>query len=141
MHRVTASEKHGIWHPRSIEMGSFRTSILSRVNVRPNDVAVIIYVIAEYARDVVCTFRKHRVNAWRSRKTRLTSGDSCFADHCFAFVKVSFLLADVDDDPRLSGSAFAVPPACGSGARIEAGLIRCWVLFATANHQRREQRF
>src|SRR5206468_5747945 len=58
----------------------------------------------------------------------------------FAFVKVSFLLADMHDDPRLSRSAFVVPPACGSGARIEARLIWCWVLFATGNNQRREQR-
>ena len=56
----------------------------------------------------------------RSRKAGLTGGDSCFADQSFAFVKVSFLLADVHDDPRLSGSAFVVPPARGSGARIEA---------------------
>src|SRR5712672_4334691 len=44
------------------------------------------------------------------------------------------------DDPRLSRSAFVVPPACGSGARIEARLIWRWVLFATGNNQRREQR-
>src|SRR5205814_8891481 len=29
MHRITASEKHGIRHPRAIEMGPFRASILS----------------------------------------------------------------------------------------------------------------
>ena len=33
VHCVTASEKHGIRHPRAIEMGPFRASILSRVNV------------------------------------------------------------------------------------------------------------
>src|SRR2546423_13015475 len=44
------------------------------------------------------------------------------------------------DDPRLSGSAVVVPPACGRGARIEARLIWRWVLFATANNQRCEQR-
>ena len=76
----------------------------------------------------------------RSPKARLTSGDSCFADQSFAFVKVSFLLADMHDDAWLSGSAFVVPQACGSGAGIEARLIWCWVLFATGNNQRREQR-
>jgi hypothetical protein len=29
MHRVTASEKHGIRHSRAIEMRSFRTAVLS----------------------------------------------------------------------------------------------------------------
>jgi hypothetical protein len=76
----------------------------------------------------------------RSPKARLASGDGCFADQSFAFVKVSFLLAYVHDDPRLSGSAVVIPPACGSGARIKPRLIRRWVLFATANNQRCEQR-
>ena len=89
---------------------------------------------------MVRTFRKHRVMAGRSPKARLTSGNGCFADQSFAFVKVSFLLADVHDNAWLSGNAFVVPSACGSGARIEARLIWCWVLFATGNNQRREQR-
>jgi hypothetical protein len=55
--------------------------------------------------------------AGRSPKARLASGDGCFADQSFAFVKVSFLLAYVHDDPRTSGSAFLVPPADGRGAR------------------------
>src|SRR4029077_15528790 len=88
---------------------------------------------------MILTFRKHCVMSWWSRKARLTSGHGCFADQSFAFVKVSFLLADVHDDPRLSGSSFIVPPACGSGAWIEARLIRCWGLFATRNNQRHEQ--
>src|ERR1700675_1646473 len=75
----------------------------------------------------------------RSRKAGLTGGDSCFADQSLAFVKVSFLLADVHNNARLSGRAFVVPPACGSGARIEARLIWCWVLFAAGNKQRRKQ--
>jgi hypothetical protein len=56
--------------------------------------------------------------AGRSPKARLTSGNGCFADQSFAFVKVSFLLAYVHDDPRISSSAFLVPPADGSGVRI-----------------------
>jgi hypothetical protein len=57
--------------------------------------------------------------AGRSPKARLTSGDGCFADQSFPFVKVSFLLAYVHDDPRISGSAFVVPPADRSdGVRI-----------------------
>jgi hypothetical protein len=55
--------------------------------------------------------------AGRSPKARLTSGNGRFADQSFAFVKVSFLLAYVHDDPRTSGSAFLVPPADGRGAR------------------------
>jgi hypothetical protein len=52
----------------------------------------------------------------RSPEPRLTSGNGRFADQSFAFVKVSFLLAYVHDDPRISRSAFVVPPADGSGA-------------------------
>src|SRR6478672_13594617 len=80
--------------------------------------------------------------AGRSTKARLTSGDGGFADQSFAFVKVSFLFAYVHDDPRLSRSAFLVPPADGSGARKYASVprIRLGVLFATANNQRCEQR-
>jgi hypothetical protein len=81
------------------------------------------------------------VTGW-SAKTGFTRGDSCPADQSFAFVKVSLLLAYAHDDPWLSRSAFVVPPACGSGARIEARSrpVRLWVLFATANNQRCEQR-
>src|SRR6478736_5407272 len=78
----------------------------------------------------------------RSPKARLTSGDGGFADQSFPFVKVRFLLAYVHDDPRTSRSAFLVPPADGSGARKHAPVprIRFWVLFATANNHRCEQR-
>src|SRR6478736_10346885 len=81
------------------------------------------------------------VTGW-SAKTGFTRGDSCPADQSFAFVKVSLLLAYAYDDLRFPGSAFVVPPARGRGARIEAGSrpIRLWVLFATANNQRYEQR-
>ena len=77
-----------------------------------------------------------------SAETGFTRGDSCPADQRFAFVKVSFLLAYVHDDPWLSGGAFVVPPTCGSGARIEARScrVRFLVLFATANNQRCQQR-
>ena len=33
VHCVTASEKHRIRHPRAIEIGPFRASIASRINV------------------------------------------------------------------------------------------------------------
>src|SRR5215211_1636917 len=78
--------------------------------------------------------------ARRSRKTGFAGGNSCFADQSFPFVKISFLLADVHNNARLSRTAFVVPPACGSGARIEPRLIRRRVLFAAGNNQRREQR-
>jgi hypothetical protein len=81
------------------------------------------------------------VTRW-SAKTGFTRGDSCPADQSFAFVKVSLLLAYAYDDSWLSGNAFVVPPACGCGAWKEAGSrgIGLWVLFATANNQRCEQR-
>src|SRR5262249_38627698 len=104
------------------------------------DISITVHVIAEKARDVVGTFRKHCVMARRSAKTRFTGRDGRFADQSFALVKVTFLLADVHDDPRTSGNAVIVPPPCGSSARIEPRRpIRLWILFATANDQRREQ--
>src|SRR5690348_16806725 len=77
-----------------------------------------------------------------SAKTGFTRGDRCPTDQGFAFVKVSLLFPYVHDDLRVSGSAFVVPPACGSGPRIEAGSrrVRLRVLFATAYNQCREQR-
>src|SRR5262252_3557717 len=76
----------------------------------------------------------------RRRETMLTSGDSRFADQSFALVKVSFLLADMHNDAWLSRTVFVVPPACGSSARIQARLVRRWVLFATANNQCGQER-
>src|SRR3982750_225200 len=78
----------------------------------------------------------------RSAKTWFTRGDSCPADQSFALVKVSLLFPYVHDDFRRARSTFVMPPACRSGARIEAGSrrVRLWVLFATANNHCREQR-
>src|SRR5215831_11334777 len=61
MHCITASKEHRIGHSRAIEMTSFRTAVLSCVDIRSDDISIIIHVIPEYARDVVRTFRKHRV--------------------------------------------------------------------------------
>src|ERR1043166_6570663 len=53
VHRVTAAEKHGIWHPRTVEVRSGRTSIFSRIDVESHNVSRIIHVIAESARDMI----------------------------------------------------------------------------------------
>src|ERR1700751_3356012 len=88
MHRVTTPEKHGIRHPRAIEMAPFRTRILSGIDVRPNDIAVFIHIIAELGRDVLRIFRNHGVMSRRSPKTGFPGGDSRLADQSFALVKV-----------------------------------------------------
>ena len=69
--------------------------------------------------------------AWRSRKTGFAGGDSRFTDQIFAFIKVSFLLADVHNDLAWTGSPLIIPPARWSGAWIKAGFVRR-VLLATA---------
>src|SRR5581483_5375698 len=47
MHCIPASEEHGIGHLRAVEMGTRWAFVLARVNVRPHNIAIIIYVIAE----------------------------------------------------------------------------------------------
>ena len=79
-------------------------------------------------------FRKHGVMAWRSGKTRLTSGNGRFADQAFALIKVALLFADMHNDLGRTGRAFIIPPACWSGAGIHARRIR-WILLATEEEQ------
>jgi hypothetical protein len=69
MHRITAPEKHRVRHARTIVVGAGRFAILARVDIRFQDVAEIIYVIAEYGRDVVLVLRDDGVMAGRRAET------------------------------------------------------------------------
>jgi hypothetical protein len=53
--------------------------------------------------------------------------------------EVSFLLADVHDDARLSGSVFVVPASLRERRADRDPAHTVLELFATANNQRREQ--
>src|SRR5207253_424108 len=85
--------------------------------------------------NVACILRNDRVMARWSGKPRLASGDGGFTDQMFAFVKKSFLFAGVNDDLCRPRGAFVIPPTRRSCAGVKAGLVRCGVLFATANNQ------
>src|SRR6516164_5346190 len=69
-----------------------------------------------------------------SGKTRLTSGNSRFADQTFALVKVSLLFADMHNDLGRTGGVLIIPPSRWSGAGIHARRIR-WILLATEKDQ------
>ena len=113
VHRVAAPEEHGIRHFRTIEMGARRPSVLTRIDVGSHDVPVIIHVIAEYSGDVVWTLREDLITAGRSGKSRFAGGDGRFADQMFPFVKVSFLVADMNYDFRGPGDACVIPQPGG----------------------------
>src|SRR5207247_11423979 len=70
----------------------------------------------------------------RSGESRLACGHGRFADQTFAFVKVRFLFADIDDDLWRAGCALVVPPTCWSRMRPRSGCIR-GNFFATAKNE------
>ena len=115
-------------------MRASRLGIFSRINIRPHHVAVIIHVIAEYARDVVCIFGENCIVTRRGGEPGFASGDRGFADQALAHVKVRFLFSDMHHDLSRAGDAFVIPPTGRSGAGIEAGPIRR-ILLATANNE------
>ncbi len=71
-----------------------------------------------------------RLLTGRSGESRLACGDGRFADQTFAFVKVRFLFADIDDDLWRAGCALVVPPTCWSRARKRT----LWQRLATADN-------
>ena len=67
VHCVTAVEMHAIGHACAIKVCSARFTVFAYVDVRLHNVAAIIDVIAELARDVIPVFRDNMVMArWRS---------------------------------------------------------------------------
>jgi len=79
-------------------MRARRLAVFPHIDVGSHHVPVIIDVITEFARDVVSIFGDNAIAAGRSRESRFTGRDGRFANNMFAFVKVSFLFADMDDD-------------------------------------------
>ena len=57
MHRVTATEKHGVRHARSVVMRAGRLAVLADIDIRLGDVAEVINVIAKDSRDVGSVLR------------------------------------------------------------------------------------
>ncbi|MFZ1219011.1 MAG: hypothetical protein WAO00_06935 [Chthoniobacterales bacterium] len=111
VHRVAAPEKHSERHPRPIVMGARGSGILAHVDIRFHDVAAIIHIIAEHARDMIRVFPEDGViPGWRA-KPGLAGGNCGFANEILALVKVSPLLGDADDDFRRAGDAVAIPVA------------------------------
>src|SRR4030095_6236922 len=110
VHRIAAPEEHSIWHLRTVEVRARWLAVLARINVEPHDVAIIIHVIAEYGGDVVCILRENLIIARRGGEPRFAGRDGRFADEMFPFVKVSFLLTDMNDDFRGPGDACVIPP-------------------------------
>jgi hypothetical protein len=72
----------------------------------------------------------------RSREPGFAGGDGRFADYVFAFVKVSFLFADMDDNFWWPRKAIVIPiagrPWCKRGERMFD--VR-WHFFAAAKHK------
>jgi hypothetical protein len=100
VHRVPAIEEHGIGHSRAIEMCARRPAVFARIDIRSHHVPVIIHVITEFARDMVSVLGNDVIVARRGGEPRFAGGDGRFTDHMLTFVKVSLLLADMDDNLR-----------------------------------------
>src|SRR5437867_10833645 len=91
-------------------MRAARLAVFADVDVLFHNVAFAIDVIAEFTRVMVLVFRDDGIMAGRRRKTFFPCGDSRFAYQMFSFVKVSFLLGQMNNDARLAGGAFVIPP-------------------------------
>ncbi len=111
VHGVAAIKEHRIRHLGAIEMRPRWPAIFADVDVRSHDVAPVIDVVSEYARDVVWIFGYDVIVARRGGEAGFASGNSRFADQSFAFVKVSFLFTKVDHDFGRAGYVITMPIA------------------------------
>ena len=111
-----------------------RLRIFPRINIRPHHISVIIHVIAEFGRNVVCIFGENGIVTGRCGEPGFTSGDGRFGDQMFALVKVGFLFGGMNNDLRWARDAVVIPPTCNRGVGIQAGRVRR-VLLATANNE------
>src|SRR5207237_8021389 len=58
---------------------------------------------------MVFVFRDDGIVAGRRRKTFFPCGNGRFADQMFSFIKVSFLLGQMNNDARVAVGAFVIP--------------------------------
>ena len=117
MHRVTATEKHGVRHARAVVMRAGRFAVLADIDIRLGDVAEIIDVIAKDSRDVRSVFGQDRVLTGRSTEPRFPGGNRRFANEMFALVEIGMLVRNAHDDFRRTGNAVAVPVTCRRRSR------------------------
>jgi hypothetical protein len=108
VHGVTALEKHGVGHARAVEMGPRRAAIAG-IDIRYDDVAKVVHVIAEPGRDVVFVFPDHAILAGRCGKAGFARGNGRFADKRLALEEKGALFRDMDNDSRIAGDAIAIP--------------------------------
>jgi hypothetical protein len=109
VHGVTAFEKHGERHARAVETRAGRAPILARIDIRDDDIAQVVHVIAEPARDVVLVFPNHAILPGRGGKAGLARGNRRFADERFALEEIGALFPDADNDSGLAGGTVTVP--------------------------------
>jgi hypothetical protein len=115
VHGVAALEKHGVRHAGAVETGPGRAAIAG-IDIRDNDVAKVVHVIAEPGRDVVFVFPDHAILAGRRGKARLARRNGRFADERFALKEIRALFPDMDNDFCIAGDTIAVP-SIGHGSR------------------------
>ena len=138
VHGVTAIEVHAIRHFRRIEVRAARLAVFADVDVLFHNVAFAIDVIAEFTRVMVLVLRDDGIMAGRRRKTFFPCGNGRFADQMFSFIKVSFLLGQMNNDARLAVGAFVIPPTGRWGWHYgrEWLLYLLWHFLAAAKQNR-----
>lgn len=108
MHGVTSFEKHGERHAGAVEPRPGRAAIAG-IDIRYDDVAKFVHVIAEPGRNMVFAFPDNTVLPGRGGKAGPARGNGRFANKCFALEEIGALFADMDHDSCLAGDAIAVP--------------------------------
>ncbi len=113
VHGVTAIEMHAVRHLSSLKMAPFRPAIFPDIDVSFHDMPIAVDVIAKFARDVVPLLRNDVIMTRRSSKSGLAGRHGRFSDQYFSFVKIGFLLAQMNHDLGRPGYIVAMPVTSG----------------------------
>src|SRR5207249_5989189 len=111
-------------HGRAFEARAGWFLILFNIDIRHDDIAGVVDVIAIYARDVVNVFLDDGEATDGRIQSFASSGKLRDADEHTAFVKISALFAEADLNRRFAPEVIAVPiryrvfgcPCCRSGS-------------------------
>jgi len=75
VHSVAAAKAHEIRHPGAVEVRAARLRVFAHVDIRFHNVALVVDIIAELARDMIFVLLKHGVAARRRGEPFLAGRD------------------------------------------------------------------
>ena len=121
MHAIAAGEAQKVRHFGAVKDRSRWLWIFSSADILLQDQAIFVDVVAILAGDMIFIFLDDAIFARRRFVTFFPGRDVRFADKMFAFVKISALLVEMNDDLRRPSKIITAPIGSPRMRRGERG--------------------